>query len=60
MKGFEAAARSLRALRRRRIVAWFVMSRQAQRIHVDHLQRAFGALLVVFSIWFVVYRLFIK
>jgi uncharacterized membrane protein YfcA len=42
------------------IPASFVMSRQAQRIRVQHLQRAFGVLLVVFSIWFVVYRLFIK
>ena len=42
------------------IPASFVMSRQAQRIHVEHLQRAFGVLLVAFSIWFVVYRLFIK
>jgi uncharacterized protein len=42
------------------VPASFVMSRQAQRIHGDHLQRAFGVLLVVFSIWFVVYRLFIR
>jgi hypothetical protein len=37
-----------------------MMSRQAQRIHAAHLQCAFGALLVVFSIWFVPYRLFVK
>ena len=37
--------------------AW-LMSRQAQRIHAEHLQRAFGVLLVVFSIWFVTYRLY--
>ena len=42
------------------IPASYLMSRQAQRIHVEHLQRAFGVLLVVFSIWFVAYRLFIK
>ena len=42
------------------IPASFVMSRQAQRIHVEHLQRAFGVLLVVFSLWFVAYRLFLK
>jgi len=42
------------------IPASFVMSRQAQRIHAEHLQRAFGVLLVGFSIWFVVYRLFFK
>ena len=38
----------------------WVMSRQAQRIPTQHLQRAFGVLLVAFSIWFVTYRLYIK
>jgi uncharacterized protein len=42
------------------IPASFVMSRHAQRVPVEHLQRAFGVLLVAFSIWFVVYRLFMK
>ncbi len=42
------------------IPASYVMSRRAQRIRVEHLQRAFGVLLVVFSIWFVCYRLFVK
>jgi uncharacterized membrane protein YfcA len=42
------------------VPASFVMSRQAQHIHAAHLQRAFGALLVAFSMWFVAYRLFIK
>jgi uncharacterized protein len=40
------------------IPASFVMSRRAQHIRAEHLQRAFGVLLVVFSVWFVVYRLF--
>jgi uncharacterized membrane protein YfcA len=42
------------------VPASFLMSRQAQRIQAVHLQRAFGVLLVAFSIWFVAYRLFIK
>lgn len=42
------------------VPASFVMSRRAQRINSAHLQRAFGVLLVVFSIWFVTYRLFFK
>jgi uncharacterized membrane protein YfcA len=42
------------------IPASFVMSRQAQRIDVAHLQRAFGVLLVAFSLWFVGYRLFVR
>ena len=42
------------------VPASWVMSRQAQRIHAEHLQRAFALLLVTFSIWFVTYRLFIK
>jgi uncharacterized membrane protein YfcA len=42
------------------VPASWVMSRQAQRIPTRHLQRAFGVLLVVFSIWFVTYRLYIK
>jgi uncharacterized membrane protein YfcA len=42
------------------IPASFAVSRQAQRIRAQHLQRAFGVLLVVFSGWFVLYRLFIK
>ncbi len=42
------------------IPASFAMSRQAQHIHGEHLQRAFGVLLVVFSIWFVAYRVFVK
>ena len=41
------------------IPASFVMSRRAQHIPVEHLRRAFGVLLVAFSIWFVWYRLFI-
>jgi hypothetical protein len=36
------------------------VSRQAQRLHPEHLRRAFGLLLVAFSIWFVLYRLYIK
>jgi len=42
------------------IPASFVMSRQAQRFHAAHLQRAFGVLLVGFSIWFVLFRLFLR
>jgi hypothetical protein len=29
-------------------------------MRAEHLQRAFGVLLVAFSIWFVAYRLYIK
>ncbi len=42
------------------VPASFVMSRRAQRIRTEHLQRAFGVLLVAFSLWFVLYRLVIK
>lgn len=37
-----------------------VMSRRAQHIRTEHLQRAFGVVLVVFSIGFVVYRLVLE
>jgi len=39
--------------------AWYA-SRWAQHRDGDALQRAFGVLLVTFSVWFVVYRLFIR
>ena len=39
--------------------AWYV-SRKSQGIRSEHLQRAFGVLLIAFSVWFVVYRLFFK
>jgi uncharacterized membrane protein YfcA len=42
------------------VPASWVMSRRAQRIRTEHLQRAFGVLLVAFSLWFVVYRLVLK
>jgi len=42
------------------IPASWIVSRQAQRVHTQHLQRAFGFLLVAFSIWFVLYRLYVK
>jgi uncharacterized protein len=42
------------------VPASWLMSRQAQRFRTEHLQRAFGVLLVVFSTWFIIYRLFLK
>ncbi len=42
------------------VPASWVMSRRAQRIRTEHLQRAFGVVLVVFSIWFVAYRLYFR
>lgn len=42
------------------VPASWVVSRQAQRVRTEHLQRAFGLLLVTFSIWFVTYRLYFK
>jgi len=42
------------------VPASWLMSRRAQHIRTEHLQRAFGVLLVAFSLWFVVYRLFLK
>jgi len=39
--------------------AWLV-SRKSQGIRSEHLQHAFGVLLIAFSVWFVVYRLFFK
>ncbi len=40
-------------------MSWLV-SRKSQGIRSEHLQRAFGVLLIAFSIWFVTYRLFFK
>jgi uncharacterized protein len=42
------------------VPASWIVSRQAQRVHTQHLQSAFGLLLVAFSIWFVTYRLYFK
>ncbi len=42
------------------VPASWLVSRRAQQLRTEHLQRAFGLLLVVFSIWFVVYRLYFK
>jgi hypothetical protein len=42
------------------VPASWIVSRQAQRVHTQPLQRAFGVLLVAFSIWFVTYRLYVK
>ncbi len=42
------------------VPASWVTSRQAQHIRTEHLQRAFGVLLVAFSLWFVTYRLVLK
>ncbi len=42
------------------VPASWIVSRKSQRINSDSLQRAFGVLLIAFSIWFVAYRLFIK
>ena len=39
------------------IPATWIVSRKAQRIGSDRLQRAFGVLLLVFAVWFVTYRL---
>ena len=41
------------------IPASWIVSRKAQRIRSDNLQRAFGVLLIAFSIWYVAYRLFV-
>lgn len=40
------------------IPAAWIVSRKSQRIPSDTLQRVFGVLLIVFSVWFVAYRLF--
>ena len=42
------------------VPASWIVSRRAQRIRTEHLQRAFGIVLVAFSIWFVAYRLYFK
>ncbi len=42
------------------IPAAWIVSRKSQRIRSDKLQRVFGVLLIVFSVWFVAYRLFLK
>ncbi|HEY5014504.1 MAG TPA: sulfite exporter TauE/SafE family protein, partial [Acidimicrobiia bacterium] len=42
------------------VPASWAVSRSSQRMRAEHLQRAFGVLLVAFSIWFVAYRLYIK
>ncbi len=42
------------------VPASWVVSRVSQRFRAEHLQRAFGVLLIAFSIWFVVYRLVFK
>lgn len=42
------------------VPASWIVSRSSQRVRAEHLQRAFGVLLVVFSIWFVTYRLYLK
>jgi uncharacterized membrane protein YfcA len=42
------------------VPASWAVSRSSQGVRSEHLQRAFGVLLVAFSIWFVVYRLYIK
>ncbi len=39
------------------VPASWAMSHRAQHIRTEHLQRAFGVLLVAFSLWFVAYRL---
>jgi uncharacterized membrane protein YfcA len=41
------------------VPASFIVSRTSQRIRSERLQRAFGVLLVAFSVWFVAYRLFL-
>jgi len=41
------------------IPATWTVSRKAQHLRSDRLQRAFGILLVVFAVWFVAYRLVI-
>ena len=42
------------------VPASWIVSRQSQGLRTEHLQRAFGILLVTFSIWFVVYRIYFK
>jgi len=42
------------------VPASWIVSRRAQQIRTEHLQRAFGLVLVAFSIWFVTYRLYFK
>jgi uncharacterized protein len=42
------------------VPASWIVSRRAQQIRTEHLQRAFGIVLVSFSIWFVIYRLYFK
>lgn len=42
------------------VPASWIASRGAQRFRSEHLQRAFGILLVIFSVWFVVYRLVLR
>lgn len=42
------------------VPASWIVSRKSQRIRSESLQRAFGVLLIVFSVWFVAYRLFLK
>ncbi len=42
------------------VPASWIVSRNSQRIRSNRLQRAFGVLLIVFSVWFVAYRLFLK
>ena len=42
------------------VPASWVASRESRRFRSDQLQQAFGALLITFSVWFVVYRLYLR
>jgi uncharacterized protein len=42
------------------IPAAWIVSRSSQRIRSENLQRAFGVMLIAFSVWFVAYRLFLS